>query len=159
MCHTRYRASEQTRLPRLFQIPCIAGFFLSAVVLRGGGYNEVAKQGWYRLTKDPCTSSHFFGSLCEGFFVYTKAEMPESGQRGLSVEQAAQAYGGSNPSLSTNWRTNQAKPTHLTKPAWYSRESKSFKHFPWWGSSHQELNFSLSSFWLAWIHANRRTNE
>lgn len=27
--------------------------------------------------------------------------MPESGQRGLSVEQAAQAYGGSNPSLST----------------------------------------------------------
>lgn len=101
MCHTRYRASEQTRLPRLFQIPCIAGFFLSAVALRGGGYNEVAKQGWYRLTKDPCTSSHFFGSLCEGFFVYTKAEMPESGQRGLSVEQAAQAYGGSNPSLST----------------------------------------------------------
>lgn len=27
--------------------------------------------------------------------------MPESGQRGLSVEQAAQAYGGPNPSLST----------------------------------------------------------
>lgn len=39
--------------------------------------------------------------MCEGFFVYTKAEIPESGQRGLSVEQAAQAYGGSNPSLST----------------------------------------------------------